>query len=808
MNRNIIIFILILLANISFAQSYSNPQNIIVSDINGNPIPNVFIFSQTHQVLTNEDGTVTITITENNEIFFQHIGYTTTSFTLEELQATGFNIILENKENYLKEIELVGRTGKKKREIFQELETIKLSDMPLNLAQSTPELLENNSGVFMQKTQMGGGSPVVRGFEANRLLLVQDGVRLNNAIYRSGHLHNILSIDDTALEKIDLIYGPASLNYGSDAIGGVLHFVSKQPQLSQKFVNYYSSYATANNGIKTALDLNISNNKIASLTSLSYANYGDLKTGNSRTEKYPDFGKRKEYVITENGLDQIVQNSNPNKQVYTGYKQWNISNRTKYIANDHLSLSSNIQYSTSTDIPRYDFLSEYKNDILKYAEWNYGPQERLFISGTIDWYKPTKFYNQVKTIISYQKIKEERIKRQYKKDERSHNIEDLGVYGITFDFIKDFRKKQKLTYGVDLQYNDLVSSAHNINIHDKNKITPILTRYPNGENAMVSTGVYFNYYLHDFFKHFDANIGLRYQYTNVKLGYKKNNIINWPAHYYDGISTKNDALTGSVALKWNPSPIISVNWMSATAFRSPNIDDIAKIRVKRGEISMANLDLTPERSINHELSTTIKPIEKKDSYINVALYSTYMKDAIIRSGYELDGSNKFIRDNDTLDIVANVNAAKAVVYGISLQTKVDIIDPISLKIGYTKIIGSQYQNPTISSNDSTPLSHIPPAYGKAGLIYHKNKLVAGIKYKYYGSKPVEEYGDSSDNFENATKEGTPSYHLFDIEAAYSFNDKLKVNLGVQNIFDTHYRLFSSGVSGAGRNIVISVTGTI
>ena len=76
----------------------------------------------------------------------------------------------------------------------------------------------------MQKSQSGGGSPLIRGFEANRVLLVIDGVRMNNAIYRSGHVHNAISIDANSLERTEVIFGPSSVGYGSDALGGVIHF--------------------------------------------------------------------------------------------------------------------------------------------------------------------------------------------------------------------------------------------------------------------------------------------------------------------------------------------------------------------------------------------------------------------------------------------------------------------------------------------------------------------------------------------------------------------------------------------------------
>ena len=77
-------------------------------------------------------------------------------------------------------------------------------DITSSLSKNPAELLEKSTTISVQKSQNGGGSPNIRGFEANRILLVLDGVKLNNTIYRSGHLQNILSIDPFILENVSI----------------------------------------------------------------------------------------------------------------------------------------------------------------------------------------------------------------------------------------------------------------------------------------------------------------------------------------------------------------------------------------------------------------------------------------------------------------------------------------------------------------------------------------------------------------------------------------------------------------------------
>ena len=96
----------------------------------------------------------------------------------------------------------------KKKNIAQKIEIISAKTIAKFNAQNTGDALINTGNVYVQKSQQGGSSPVVRGFEASRLLLVIDGVRMNNAIYRIGHLQNIITVDQNMLENIEVLYGP------------------------------------------------------------------------------------------------------------------------------------------------------------------------------------------------------------------------------------------------------------------------------------------------------------------------------------------------------------------------------------------------------------------------------------------------------------------------------------------------------------------------------------------------------------------------------------------------------------------------
>jgi hemoglobin/transferrin/lactoferrin receptor protein len=125
------------------------------------------------------------------------------------------------------------KTEEHKNKIPQPIELIDAKAIVRAQSQTTADLIAQTGAVMVQKSQQGGGSPIIRGFEASRVLLVVDGVRMNNLIYRSGHLQNIITVDPIALDRAEILFGPSSTIYGSDALGGVIHLFTKIPMFSE-----------------------------------------------------------------------------------------------------------------------------------------------------------------------------------------------------------------------------------------------------------------------------------------------------------------------------------------------------------------------------------------------------------------------------------------------------------------------------------------------------------------------------------------------------------------------------------------------
>jgi hemoglobin/transferrin/lactoferrin receptor protein len=272
-------------------------------------------------------------------------------------------------------------------------------------------------GVKVQKTQFGGGSPVLRGMEANRILLVVDGVRMNNAIYRKGHLQNSITVSPSMLDKTEVLFGPSSVIYGSDALGGVIHYYTRKPQISDRpnvNLEFLGRYSTVNNENTFNAAVELQFEKIASFTSISHSKFGDLQMGKLRPHGFDDWGLQYEYSDNTDTYynAEPVLNSDPSVQRNVGYQQTDFLQKLFIPLEKGNDLMFNLQYSSSSKINRFDKLTERRDDKLRFAEWHYGPQDRLLFSTQFNVDANKKWLDKGSFTAAYQNIKESRIDRK------------------------------------------------------------------------------------------------------------------------------------------------------------------------------------------------------------------------------------------------------------------------------------------------------------------------------------------------------------------------------------------------------------
>jgi hemoglobin/transferrin/lactoferrin receptor protein len=661
--------------------------------------------------------------------------------------------------------------------------------------QTTADLVMNSGMVGMQKSQQGGGSPQMRGFEANRIVLVVDGVRLNNLIYRGGHLQNILTLDNNIMERAEILLGPSSTVYGSDALGGVIHLRTADVQLSKddqtKFTgNAFLRFGTVNNEKTSHIDINVGGKKIGSLTSFTFSDFDDLKMGKRTNPSYGEpFGLRFQYVkrSADNTEDRLVQNDNKYLQRYSGYRQWDFLQKFFYRQSDRVDHTLNFQYSNSSNIPRYDRLTDPDGTGLRNAEWYYGPQERLLASYRLGITKPGVLADAANSVISYQKVQESRHDRRFNRVNRRNQIEDVNVFAITIDFTKRI-DQHSLRYGFDSQWSNLTSTAFNENVLTGER-SPVATRYPDGTNTMNYYALYLTH-TYDIGRNISLTDGLRAGGSMLNSSFRRRELLPFP---FQNVKQQNKYLSGSAGLIYRPSAW-KISFLASTGFRVPNVDDLSKIFETNAEsVKVPNENVKPEKTVNFDLGVT-RQFGEKLIWENTGFYTLFY-DAIVLDNFTLNGESTVIYNGEPTRIMANQNKRRAYISGFSSILRFPISSRLALN-GSLNFTRGRIKTDTTDA----PLDHIPPAFGRISARYSAKKLSSEVFCNFNGWKRIDDYLlNSEDNEAYATPEGMPSWYTINLRLSYQLAKNFRIQAGVDNVMDLQYRTFSSGINAPGRN---------
>ena len=688
------------------------------------------------------------------------------------------------------------RFAKQKRKITQQVESISQKEIEFQNFQTTADVLGNSGVLSVQKSQQGGGSPVIRGFEANRILLLVDGIRINNLIFRGGHLQNSITIDRNMLENVDVLFGPTSTIYGSDALGGAIYLQTKNPKLlsnsnNKAFSgNILTNYSSVNEGKVGHFDFNFATDKFASLTSVSYNDFDDLKMGKQKNGKNGYFGERPFYVQTINGVDTQVANDDKYVQKFSGYKQYDFMQKILYQPSSSTKHNLNLQYSTTNDIPRYDRLTDINNaGNLKSAVWNYGPQKRLLAAYKFS--KEKAILNSDMNIgISYQNVEESRITRGFGSANLNSRIENVSVFGFTSDF-KTKIGKGDLIYGADVYYDDLKSTANQRNI-TTNGVVPLDTRYPDGKNNSLKAEA-FVFFSNDISKTASINASFKGGYNALKSEIKTN-YFNLP---YTSVEQKNFTYSGAIGIVNNASKNTRIAFNLASAYRAPNVDDLSKIFDSAPDrLIVPNKNLIPEKTVTADLSITFwngSRFQFENTFFVTKIY-----DPILTDKFTFNGQNTVFYEGKDSQVYANQNQGTGNVFGYFASVKAYVTNSVLFYGTFNFTDGKAHNN-----SGSFPLDHIAPFYGKTGLKYESKKVNIDFYMLYNGSKSLAKYSPSGeDNLQYAPANGMPAWETYNLKTSFSVLKELIVFAGIENLLDTQYRTFASGINAGGRNFYL------
>ncbi|MCX6210963.1 MAG: TonB-dependent receptor [Bacteroidetes bacterium] len=565
---------------------------------------------------------------------------------------------------------------------------------------TTPEALMGASGVFVQKTNHGGGSAFIRGLTGNQTLILVDGIRLNNSTFRYGPNQYLNTIDMFTIDKIEVAKGIGAIEYGSDAMGGVINLRTKENEYSSHPILHASTlvkFISSNMEQTSRTEINYSNANLAIQGGLSLRKFGNLKGGGN-------VGVQNPTAYNENNID--------------------LKAKLKITKQDEIIIAT--QNTIQEDVPIYHkiILESYKLNQVDQQIHNLN-----YIK-----YKHVNNNNWISEFIvtaSSQRTIEQRSLQKINSIIYRNEADTVKTFGITSEIISKPSKYWTFNTGFDYYQDNIYSSAKELNQQNN---TTLFKRglYPNA--AKYNNSSLFNLHHFQLGKLF-VETGIRYNLIEINI-----NDIS-----VGEIIVKPSAIVENLGISYALSKNNFIYSSLTTGYRAPNIDDMGTLGIVDFRYEIPSYDLKPEKSLNTELGYKYS---SREASINLAIYNMQLSDIITRvkmEGQVINGYNVYNKKN--------VESSYIQGFEISLS-KI-----IQQNFNWTSNLTYTYgQNKT----KNEPMRRIPPIFGQNKLEWKKNTLSFALTHIFAGKQDRLAQGDKDDN--RIGKLGTPNWNLINLDA--------------------------------------------
>jgi hemoglobin/transferrin/lactoferrin receptor protein len=648
--------------------------------------------------------------------------------------------------------------------------TLSSDELRLERAVRTiPEALEYEPGVMVQKTGHGQGSPYIRGFTGYRNLLLIDGVRLNNSVFRDGPNQYWNTVDPYGLSRLELVRGPSSVLYGSDAIGGVVNAITRgaedlqaTPWSEQWNRRLYYRYASAEDShIGRAEVIGKATDNLLVGAGITAKRFGDLEGG-----------------------------SEVGTQSHTGYDELDWDAKLQYIFSDdayavlaHQSVAVDDAWRTHKTIYGIDWKgltigSETRRTLDQERDLTYLQFHHFDLANGVD---------ELHIGISHHLQSEERdrLRSRSRHDVQGFDVETLGVQAT----LKSFSPIGTLIYGADFYHDDVSSYAYKLD--EEGQVTSRSIQGPVADDATYDT---LGLYVQDeiaISEQLVLTLGLRYEYAEADARTVEDPVNGGVMP----VAGDWDNVAGSLrALYWlDDAHRCNLFGGLSQGFRAPNLSDLTRYDSARtDEIETPAPDLDPEEFLTGEIG--IKAGTRTVD-AQLAYFYTSIDGMIVRTptGRQIDGDYE----------VTKRNAGDGYIHGVELDAGYRFLEAYRFFITFTWIDGEVDTYPTSADVMVTePIDRLMPPTGRTGLrwsrhdLWLEGSLVAAAKADKLSTRDA---GDTS----RIPPGGTPGYVVVDLRAGWQAAPGLSLSLAIENLTDEDYRVHGSGLNEPGRNLVLA-----
>lgn len=606
---------------------------------------------------------------------------------------------------------------------------------------TTPEALMGTAGVFVQKTNHGGGSPFVRGLTGNQTLLLIDGIRFNNATFRYGPNQYLNTIDQFTIDKIEVARGTGSVQYGSDALGGVVQILTKTPKFNseKKWLASVTGKAVSQDIEYTGrADVQYQSKKIALIAGYTQRKFGDLIGGDTT-----------------------------GKQTPSGYTEQAFDAKLKWQAATNAVVTIAHQYVQQNDVPLY-----HRVKLENFAYYFFAPQKRQMSYAKLDVTTNHALVSALNVTAFLQSSLENRSYLRNGNANRFIEEDKVQTFGFTADITSSISKNWTANSGIEYYHDKVQSTKQQISV-----ATSVMLNqrglYPNN----ATSGNFSLYTLHHIhLNQFKIEAGLRYNSFAITIPDTTTNALK-----LGDVTVSPASLVGNLAVLYSIGSKQSVYASFSTGYRTPNIDDMGTLGLVDFRWEIPAYALKPEKTYNTEIGYKY---QGKLVTASLAVYYMHLADLITRvqvAGQQVGGYNVYTKEN----------SQESYIKGAETNITYRISSSFTMRGNASYAFGQNLSR-------SEPMRRIPPFNGNLQFNYQKNKWLANAEYQFASKQDRLAQGDKDDN--RIPAGGTPSWQVLNLYGAYKTNS-YAVRLGLQNLFNQDYRTHGSGINGMGRSLV-------
>ncbi len=640
---------------------------------------------------------------------------------------------------------------------------------------TTPDALSEEPGVWVQKTALGHGSPFIRGLTGKQVLILVDGVRFNNSTFRFGPNQYLNTIDPSIIDRIEIVRGPGSAMYGSDALGGVINIITHRrgefgdPPEPGTDCRLYEQYSSAARGSISRFDVEGGAGNMAYTVGAGYKVFDDLRAGR---------GESPVGAVDTDGV-----------QTPSGYDEVDFNASMRYVLASNQELRAAYLFTRQEDVPRSDKVIA--------SDYNTNPEERYF-------YDPQQMqlayveyesrdlgaFDALKLNLSYNHQLEGRERRKAGWTKTRFEEDEIGTVGFSTQVAVKPLGGHTLTIGLET-YADSISSAR-YEIADAGGRTDLNGRFPDG-SSYSSFGLYVRDEI-SVAEKVDLALGARYSSFEADADFGGLTITTPTITIgpLDEISKEYSDTTWSFETMYHVNDDSKLYLNIARGFRAPNMDDLAVEGDWSSGQDVPNPDLSPEQAVNYEVG--FKHGGETVSGGLSLFYADYTD--LIQRNYLDPGLDGTPGTSDDLYQFQNVGEAE--IYGTELWGKVQVGDTTS---GRWSVFGNLAYTYGRDLTDDEPLTRIPPSNGLVGVRWDHQARRGWTEFFVKGAAKQDRLSshDISDN--RIPAGGTPGWVTVNLRGGVKLSERVSVTLGAFNLGDVRYRLHGSGLDAPGLNVV-------